>query len=314
MLTSCLEDGAWHALRPGAQPDWPPTIASSTLARSLRPQADKIVGCGASRSELRREWHPSQPGCSKSFQRVLRAPFPSTSVVIIGDSLGGQITRALQHYIYANARGEALRGLRVEWGVKGFGVVPRTLEGTLRALEPALAMLELISTGQDPGVARRVLLVNVGAWYVPSPWCAAPRARKTRACAQLRVPGRIAPNDTHPDETPPFETGQCCGWYSLARRVEGTATLSEYASDVSTLLAALEVVRDRWRARFPLERPLELVWYETLPQHWCARSSPAAFAPRPEQQPLPTRSDPYVAPSHRVWPHVLLGQATARPV
>lgn len=268
MRAFCLEEGAWKPVQPGPQPTWPSTMANSTLARALRPQPDKISGCGASRSSLRHEWRPRQPGCSEGLQRGLMATHPSTSVVVIGDSLGGQVTRALQHAV-ANARGQSLRGLRVEWGVKGFGVVPRTLEGALRAIEPALEILELISAGQDQGVARRALLVNVGAWYVMSPWCSAARAHKSPACAQLRA-GRVVPNDTHPESTRPFETGQCCGWYSLARRVEGSATLREYASDVSTLLAALEVVRDRWRARFPLERPLELLWYETLPQHWCA--------------------------------------------
>jgi len=218
-------------------------------------------------------------------------------IAFLGDSVGAQAIAALSAAINIKA---SLRRVRFVDKSSSFcrlnchlATIPSSQEGCLSLLDsidwpssgrgsqarqngklpPADAQ-----KGNSPA-ARRVLLVGTGMWYNLKPYCNGTggslfgNAAGT-PCQKTVLGHHVKPEDLSLDHTDPLHTHPRqfwrqyhrhfgmppWGWYSWGRRLQGTATIAEYESDVASFLdAALPWARNR---------SVHLIWMESTPQHF----------------------------------------------
>ena len=168
-----------------------------------------------------------------------------TRVLIVGDSVAGQLHHAVRAAAAANGN---LSRLSVSHA--RVSVVPATLEGSLHLLR-GMSEFEHLAKQACGGTGRQVVLVEVGAWYNLLPTCLgtlSSRAKgdgvpskdvtdqggSARVCAEKAQSLRVAPNHSRPTKTaalPGFDGPRKWMWleryYPFARRAEGTTTIAE---------------------------------------------------------------------------------------
>jgi hypothetical protein len=145
--------------------------------------------------------------------------------------------------------------------------------------------------------ARRILLASSGLWYNLKPYCNGTGAGlfgidSTHApCEHYVLHHHVKPADIELDHDEPLRANPKqfwrhfhryygippWGWYSWGRRLQGTATIGEYASDLAALLDAAK----EWERNVSAT----LVWLEATPQHFgngsCQRTPATPMEPGP---------------------------------
>ena len=108
------------------------------------------------------------PACERMLQVGPNASFnfaQATKVFTLGDSVSGQIARMMQ---WAARRNSRLSNLHVT--SCAMGIIPRRSATIEAALHECLGSPK----GRTPA-SRRAIIVNLGLWYHPTPWCAPSR-------------------------------------------------------------------------------------------------------------------------------------------
>ena len=176
----------------------------------------------------------------------------ATELFLVGDSVTWQIATTLR---WAATHNPHLARLRV---VSCFmSVIPRLSRAIDDALQDCLAQGSgggRVAT--PPG--RRIIVVNVGLWYQPTPWCAPVHMQESPGCLCCK---HAALNETHPDSThrPAAYTWNEGSVYNAMRRFTGTSIGGDYGRDVRNLASALERVR---------AVGVKALWLSSTPQHF----------------------------------------------
>lgn len=283
VVRHCLREGTWQRPRGDRLPfDW-----LSRFTPLGWPDRRSEFYCQHERERWR--WAGESRECARLLQVPHRGDYhgsfaPSVSgrrtrVLIVGDSVAGQLDHALRAAAAANAN---LSRLTVSHA--RVSVVPATLEGSLRLLR-GMPEVEHFAKQACTGAGRHVVLVQLGAWYNLLEACLAPLSRAMgddlsalgpeRVCTE-KVRRLAQPNHSQPSRTAPlpgFDGPRRWMWreryYPWARRAEGTTTIAEWPRDLATLLEALAA----WRRESVCGAPVELLVAETLPQHFHWNSS-----------------------------------------
>lgn len=174
-------------------------------------------------------------------------------MILIGDSVTWQIARTLQWMAQHNPH---LARLRIVPCM--MSIIPRRKEAIDAAVRDCVARGDVSGGSTSAQTPRRAIVVNVGLWYQPTPWCAPAHMQQSPGCTCCR---HAALNETHPDSTPrpagyTWDGGQV---YSEMRRFSGTSTIADYARDVKLLAAVLK----RWQAT-----GFTVLWLAAPPQHF----------------------------------------------
>jgi len=267
-LYSCLRTGDWFAINQSETSRRLGTWLPTTVARE-RP------GCRAGRARMEdRRWRGGHDGCDAALEHpafgTFRGRFEGSGViqlVLLGDSLALNLASVLNDLLRANRH---LRAIREPKHVP-VAIIPSSeqCEGILRALP----FSPVQPGGSD--AERHVLLISIGTWYNLLPTCYFRTSdgawmRNTLAdygtCPKwlarpsLRAAIRLN-HSTHATQPLHFKHFGY-GDYAYTRQASGSTTISEFAADVGTMLAAVNA----WQgAASELRR---VVWLESMPQHF----------------------------------------------
>ena len=242
--TRCLSEGTWQR-QPAT--DRQPFEWLTRFAPLGWPDRRSESYCKHEREQWR--WAGNARDCAALLQAPHRGDYqgrfgPSASrrtrVLIVGDSVAGQLHHAVRAAAAANGN---LSRLSVSHA--RVSVVPATLEGSLHLLR-SMSEFEHLAKQACGGTGRQVVLVEVGAWYNLLPTClgtlssrakgddVTDRGGSARVCVEKAQSLRVAPNHSRPTKTaalPGFDGPRKWMWleryYPFARRAEGTTTIAE---------------------------------------------------------------------------------------
>lgn len=261
----CLLHGEWQP-----PPVEQGTAPSPTLGKWMHTRLSKheSLRCKASRAGVEsRRWQGRDAGCDAVLHHPATGDFGGLynasnpiELVLLGDSMMRNLAVALSDLVQVNHH---LRGLVVR-PAGLLSIIPSSYGRCEQILR------ELPFKGQLSEGSRRVLLVGTGTWYNLLPLCLFPtlggsmrRGIISEACPRWLADARrkeLKPNHTATAQ-PVHWSHHGHGNYAYMRQAAGTTTISEYTSDVSTLLDAI----DSWRAANPRAR---VAWIESSPQHF----------------------------------------------
>tara|TARA_B110001452_G_scaffold216836_1_gene188265 strand:+ start:1020 stop:2381 length:1362 start_codon:yes stop_codon:yes gene_type:complete len=289
-IARCFERGKWRPLDESRN-------ISALASRAIRYLClDRVASLSVQRST----WEPSAAtSCTSKdiddpltgdFRGQLAAP---VHIALLSDSLGQQIRNAIEGAMSANPRhlggirfahsnGKAASALRP----LNLATIPRTARGVRSLLESiewpraprgAATMADAPAGRRKP---RRVLLASSGMWYNLKPYCNGTGASlfglgQNETCAHHVLGHHIRPGDLSLNHDKPMAANPrqfwrlyhqrsgvpSWGWYSWGRRLQGSATLAEYETDVATFLDEAQ----RWAVE---NASATVVWLESTPQHF----------------------------------------------
>jgi hypothetical protein len=264
-------------------------------------------------------------------------------LALLGDSLGAQVKTAIEGAKSANPRLAHLHFVHGESHAEAtlhplnLATIPRAARGCESLFESirwpnrgnsSSNESSVGKRGDTPGAAAivpiRLVLASSGLWYNLKPWCNATERslfgqfpRCTPAARNL-LGHTIRPADLSLDHERPMEAQPRqfagikplpragvpqWGWYSWGRRLQGSASLHEYAEDVATFLD----VGVAWAAN----HSATLLWMETTPQHFRNDFAPSELAP-PAGTPPPAQhanGSWGCQASANTWRTLVLGEA-----
>ena len=310
-VQSCLDDGSWRELPKHERGSlswltkkppmgWPPVMSQGCFhPPSLREE----------RSWSGAKWHS---GCAKwlqspmlgAYRGIFSSPSIITELLVVGDSMAGQL-----HYAIALAVASNKRLSQLHISHARVSVIPKSVDGCLALMrEQAHAQGFGLRDGR-----RHVVLFAVGTWYnlnSGDPTSACIGSTNLLTGSHTRICSRKARTAALPNHSAPASTVALPGFadpkrwmfqemhYPWARRAQGSLGLEDLSEDLETLMTAF----GRWQA----ELPFDVLAAEGMPQHWNAaplNSSRACVVDTPSTY-LPTAGLRSRTNDSRIWAKV----------
>jgi len=295
-IERCLEHGSWQpAVGTAALRDLSSTLVSRTSKYLCGERKKEGISLqrqnwvGHSQSCAREVFDPLS--LWPHFRNVSFSQAP-VHIAFLGDSVGLQTYSALTAAVESNTHLRSHVRFAERTGycklVCNLATIPRTAHGCRTLLNTIewptrqrgsrAGHTPTHATSHTPR-ARRFLLAGAGMWYNLKTYCNGTGGSlfghtPGSPCQHTVLGHHIKPEDLELDHDQPLKANPKqfwrqyhrhfgvppWGWYSWGRRLQGTATISEYGADVATFLdAATEWARNS---------SATLVWLEATPQHF----------------------------------------------